>query len=386
MSPRFGVAWKPWKKKSTLIRSGYGIYYNGSQVTTFASRLASQPPFAKTATLQTSTTNVLTLENGFPSSPSSSISNTFAVDPNYHVGYAQTWNLAVQFSLPRNWTMETTYLGTKGTHLDLTVLPNQAPPGSTLTAQQRRPIANATGFTLDTSQANSTYNSLQMRLTRRFTRGVSWNNSYTFSKSIDDASSLTGTGGQTAQDIHNLRAERGLSNSDQRHVYSSSFVLTSPINRDREGLKARLLKDWTLNGGISANSGTPYTARVQGNAADSAGTGAAGNSRASATGLSVTAGTGYFNTAAFTIPASGTFGNAAPNTIPGLARWNLNLSFGRSFRLDDRRQIEFRADSNNTLNHVNITGIQTVVNSINYGYATAAGGMRTITASLRLRF
>ena len=382
-SPRIGVAWKPWPKKQTLIRFGYGIYFNGSAVTTFASRLASQPPFASTATLQTSTTRLLTLANGFPTQPANDLLNTFAVDPNYHVGYAQTWNFAISYQLPRNWTVEGTYLGTKGTRLDIQELPNAASPGSAKDAETRRPITNATGFTFDTAQGNSIYHSLQTRLTRRFTRGVSINMNYTFAKSIDNVSSFGAGGASIVQDYRNLRAERGLSSFDNRHALQTNFVLTSPVNRDRSGMYARLTKDWTLNGGLQASSGTPYTARANG---DIAGVGSSNSSRALATGLSVTDGSGYFNTAAFATPLAGTFGNAGRNTIPGLARWNTNLSFGRSFRLDDRRNVEFRMESQNTLNHVNITGIQTVVNSINYGSPTAAGGMRTILAVVRLRF
>lgn len=141
-----------------------------------------------------------------------------------------------------------------------------------------------------------------------------------------------------------------------------------------------------MTGGITAGSGTPRTARVLGNQADSAGTGVVGAGRADSTGLAVDAGSGFFNTAAFSIPPAGRYGNAARNTIPGPDRFVLNASLGRSFTLSDRRRLEFRVDSQNLLNHPNYSGLGTVVNASDYGLPTAVGTMRSMSATVRLRF
>jgi hypothetical protein len=112
-----------------------------------------------------------------------------------------------------------------------------------------------------------------------------------------------------------------------------------------------------------------------------------GSGRAQATGLAIDSGTGPFNLLAFTTAIPGTFGNAGRDTIPGPSSFGLNLSFGRSFKvIDERKRIEFRVDSSNTLNHVNITGYYTTVNAVNYGLPSNAGGTRSLTATLRLRF
>ena len=389
-SPRVGIAWRPFPKHSTLIRAGVGMFFNGSVYNQFPSRLAAQPPFAATASLVTSTANVLTLQNGFATAPSTKITNTYAVDRNYKVGFAQTWNVSLQQTLPHNLTLETTYLGTKGTRLDIQVSPNTAAPGSPLTTQQRLSIANAGLFTFDTSNGNSIYHAFTTRFNRRFTRGLSLSTTYTFSKSIDNASSIGGGGATVAQNYLNLAAERGLSSFDQRHTFTSFFVLTSPVGETGllrgSGWAERLLKDWTLNGGATASSGTPFTARVLGNQANAGGTGTVGAGRAQATGLPVDGAVGFFNPLAFVVPLPGTLGDAGRNTILGIPRYSINLSFGRSFRLDDRRRLEFRVDSSNFLNHANYTAVGTVVNASNYGFATNTGNMRTITAQLRLRF
>jgi hypothetical protein len=389
-SPRIGIAWRPFTKHSTMVRAGYGIFYNGSVYNTFPSRLAAQPPFAATASLVTSTTQVLTIQNGFATAPATTITNTYAVDRNYRVGYAQTWNFSVQQGLPHNLFVDLGYLGTKGTRLDVQISPNTATTGSPLTTQQRLSISNAGLFTFDTSNGNSIYHALIARFNRRFAKGISLNTTYTFAKSIDDASSIGGGGATVAQNYLNLAAERGLSSFDQRHSFSGFFILTSPVSDNGllrgSGWPERLLKDWTLSGGATASSGTPFTARVLGNQANAGGSGTVGSGRAQATGLPIETAIGFFNPLAFSTPISGTYGDAGRNTILGIPRFAINLSFGRSFRLDDRRRIEFRADSTNFLNHVSYTGIGTVVNASNYGIATSTAGMRTITMQLRLRF
>lgn len=390
-SPRTAVAWRPRAKKQTLVRAGYSIFYNGAIYTQFTNRLASQPPFAKSASLTTSLLQPLTIENGFALRPAEAITNSYAIDRNYKLGYIQTWNLSVQQTLPYSLVLELGYQGTKGTRLDIQRLPNRSAPGAPLTSEQRRQIGNAVGFTYDTSDGNSVYHALQVRFTRRFSKGISANALYTFSKSIDDASTIGNGGTVVAQNDQNISAERGLSSFDQRHVLNLFFIYSSPFGENgvikASGWRERLLKDWQFTGGVNAASGLPFTARVLGNLANIGGTGAVGSGRANSTGLPINAGTGLFNLAAFTIPASGTYGNAGRNTIVGPNRLTMNLGFGRSFRVhDDRKRLEVRVESTNLTNTPNITSFNTVVNATNYGLPLAVNGMRTVTATARLRF
>jgi hypothetical protein len=379
-SPRIGIAWKPFKNRQLVVRSGYGIYYNGSAYSSIGSQLAGQPPFTQTDSLITSATTPLTLQNGFPSIPSTSIANTFSVDKNYHPGYAQTWTASVQQSFGRSWVVEVAYNGTKGTDLDVLQEPNRAPLGFGLNAQYDRIIPYASAFIYDESVGNSTYNAAQVRFTRRFSRGASFTLLYTFSKSIDDASTL---GAGPVQNYLDLNAERGLSTFDQRQNLRVNYQFQSPINANRQGFVGNAFRGWTIGGVLTATSGTPFTATVAG---DPSGTGFTGTARAEATGLPVINGSGFFNPLAFTTPVSGTYGNAGRDTIPGIPIFSLTASFFRSFRIDDRRRIEFRIDSTNPLNNVNITQVNTVVGSVSYGLPTGAAAMRSVTATVRLRF
>ena len=390
--PRTALAWKPWTRKNRVVRMGYGIYYNPGIYNQFMTRLAAQPPFAQSTTVNTTTLNPLTLASGLTVTPNGkTITNTFAVDANYHTMYAQTWNVGIQWELPSALIGEINYLGTKGTRLDIQEMPNQAPPGSVLTTEQRMAIGNATGFTYDTPIGNSIYHALQTRLNRRFRRGVSFNLQYTFAKSIDNSSTLGGAGNAVAQNFYNLAAERGLSSFDRRHALGFNYIVMSPVG-GANGLLAghdvwmAALKDWTIMGGVTAQTGAPLTARVLGNQSDIAGTGTIGSGRAQATGLPVDAGSGYFNLLAFTTPLPGQYGNAGRNTIPGPGTVSLNLSLQRTVTLTERLRMQLRIDANNILNHVNIANFGTVVNSITYGVPASAGAMRNLTLTLRLNF
>ena len=391
-SPRLGLAWKlPGNKRSTVFRAGYGIYYNGQAYIPFATSFANQPPFAVARSVNTSAANLLTLSDGLIMALPRDVTNTFAVDRNYRTPYAGTWNASIQHEFGGGFFAEAGYLGTKGTRLDIRSLPNEPPPGSPRTLGQGNQFGNAVGFTYDQSNGDSIFHALQLRLMRRFNRGLSINGFYQFAKSIDDSSSFGGAGNTVAQNWLDLSAERGLSSFDVRHEFSSGFVWTSPAGAPRSRIAAdttlgRLLKDWRLSGTVTAQTGNPLTARILGNTQRLAQTAGIGSGRAEATGLPVDSGSGFFNLAAFTTPAPGTYGNAARNTIPGPGLINLNLAFGRSFNLAERRRVEFRLESNNVLNHVNYTSLYTVVNAVNYGLPSAAASMRTLQAVVRFRF
>jgi hypothetical protein len=392
-SPRLGFAWRPSQKHARVIRGGYSIFFSGSSYGGFASSMAAQPPFAKNASLTTSTADPLTLENGFPAEPSQTITNTYAIDKNYRLAYAQTWSFALQQTFSHGLLVELEYIGTKGTGLPITEQPDRAAPGSSpLNAQQQLQIGNATGFSYLTSQGDSIFHAGQARITRRFGRGVSANALYTFSKSIDDASSFSGGGGTVVQYPQDLRLERGLSSFDQRHHLTVGYMLSSPVGIHglwrNGGWKTKAFTGWTLSGNFTATSGTPLTARVSGNLANTGGTAAFGAGRAEATGENINAGNfPYFNENAFTLPPPGQYGDAGRDTIPGLFQIGLNGSLNRAFRFEDsRRQLQLRLAANNALNHVVVTNIGTTINASNYGLPTAASGTRNVTLTLRFNF
>lgn len=391
-APRLGLAWKlPHGRQSTIVRAGYGVYYNGQAYVQFASRLSQQPPFT-TASINNSSSfgNLLDLQTAFNASGTEGlVTNTYAVNKNYRTPYAQTWNLSIQQELPKGFFVEAGYLGTKGTRLDVLTTPNEGP---LVSEAQRLLLGNALGYTYDSSIGNSIFHAVHVRATQRFRRGFSMSAYYQFAKSIDDSSTFGGAGNTVAQNWLDIAAERGLSSFDRRHSFDVNWVWTSPVGEAGSrfapgGWGTRLLRDWQVSGSLTAQTGTPLTARVLGNAAQLAQTSGIGSGRAQATGLSISSGGEFFNTAAFTTPPQGEFGNAGRNTIPGPGNVALNLTFGRSFQLgESRRRLEFRLEGNNVLNHVNYSNVYTVVNATNYGLPETAAGMRTLGAVVRFRF
>jgi hypothetical protein len=390
-SPRLALAWKVPSKRSTIVRAGYGIYYNEQAYVQFTNILAQQPPFATSNSVNTSPENILTLDRGFTTTTTRDITNSFAVARNYRTPYAGTWNVSIQRDLAGGFFLEIGYLGTKGTRLDVRTLPNQAPPGASLVTAARNQLGNAVGFTFDQSVGNSIFHSGHVRVVRRFNHGISINAFYQYAKSIDDSSTFGGAGNTVAQNWLDISAERGLSSFDVRHQLSASFVWTSPAGGAGNSISpdskvGKLLKDWQLSGQLTAQTGNPLTARVLGNTQQLAQTGGVGRGRAEATGEPLDSGSSFFNLDAFTVPPVGFYGNAGRNTVPGPGLVNLNLAFARSFNLTERKRIEFRIESNNILNHVNYTSYYTVVNAVTYGLPSTAGSMRTLDAVVRFRF
>jgi hypothetical protein len=376
-SPRFGFAWRPSQKHSRLIRGGYSIFYSGSSYSSFATQMAGQPPFANQVSLTSTLANPLTLQNGFPASPNT-LTNTYAINPNYKLAYTQTWTVAFQQTLPHNVLMELEYVGIKGTGLPISLLPNQPlVPGSTSSPVR---IPNASSFTYQTDVADSIMHAGQVRLTRRFTRGMSATALYTFSKSIDDDSN-------SAQDPFNLRLERALSTNDQRHRLAVTYMLSSPVGVRglwrNGGLKTRMLSGWTLAGSFNYATGMPVTPTVQGSA-----TSTKFNLRADTTGAPLNAeGYPFFNLAAFTVPPVGDYGDAGRDIITGVPNLSLNAQLNRAWRFGEtRRQIQLSFRTNNVLNHVYINSFGTVVNSSTFGLPTGASGTRTVTCNLRFNF
>ncbi len=402
-SPRLGMAFRPWIQHSFVVRSGYGVFYNGSIYSRLVQNLVDQPPFATASTLITSPAQELTpgcavqltlcLENGFPTTVARASSNTYAVDPHYRVPYGQTWNFTLEDQIFRNVVLSVGYVGTKGTKLDLLLAPNE-----TLTGQA---ALQGLQFRYETDGAASIYNALQVNLRRQFHNGFSLSGNYTYSKSIDNAASVGGAGNSVAQDLYNLQAERGLSTFDVRHKLLLNWNYEFPFGARRRwlsrgGALAKVVGDWQISGYGQIQSGLPYTASLQGNQSDSAGGGAFFSERPDATGEPVSlprserTTLNYFNTAAFTLPPSGVrvFGNAGRNTIPGPGMINFNASLDRFVDLNREKgvRLDFRVSANNLFNTPNDGGLGTTFGSLNFGRVTSVKSMRAMDFSVRLRF
>ena len=381
--PQIGYAWKPWSKRALVLRGGYGIRYNGQALQQQGNKLAVEPPFVNTVSLASTTTPGLTLLSGLNATPSGTISNAYGVAQNYKPAMAQQWNAIAQYTLGRSYVVQLSYFGTKGTDLDVLLGPNRATPGPSSTAASRVPIQNAVStIQFDESIGNSIFHSGSAQLTRRFARGLSGSATYVLQKSIDDSSTL---GGGVVQIENNILAERALSPGIPHQTFGINFNYQTLAGNQKSDWYLNAIRGWQLFGSYNLTSGSPFTATVAG---DPSGTGIVGSARADATGLPVEDGIGYFNPAAFTTVATGTYGTAGRDTIPGIWNFTMSASMQRSFRIGERHRLQMTFGTTNPLNHPSITGISTVIGnpSLLAGTPTQAGAMRSVTANARFTF
>ncbi|HTV54533.1 MAG TPA: carboxypeptidase-like regulatory domain-containing protein [Terriglobia bacterium] len=408
--PRIGIAWRPLAGSSVVVRAGYGIYDDTSVYQTIALQMAQQAPLSKSSTVANTAGCLLSLANGFTTCPSITPDN-FAIDPNFQVGYAQNWDVELQRDLPWSMQLTATYLGTKGTRGLQEFLPNTYPAGAVNPCP-----ACPSGFTYFASNGNSSREAGQIQLRRRLENGLTATLQYTYSKAIDDDSQLGGQGATTpesttvvpwlmlgaaqssgtsqsastiAQNWRDLEAERSLSAFDQRNLLNAQLQYTTGMGVRggtlMSGWRGTLFKEWTFLMQISAGSGLPETPVYL---APVPGTGVTGSIRPEYTGAplySPPAGLDL-NPAAYAAPLAGQWGNAGRYSIIGPAQFSLDASLGRTFRLRSRYNLDVRLDSTNALNHVTFTTWNTAINGTQFGLPAAANAMRSVQATVRLRF
>ena len=397
-APRLGIAWQPPLKAlngkhQMIVRGGYGMFYVENYINTLVNEMANQPPFATANTLVTlnpANPVLLTLQDGFPSSATAAntVTNTIAVDPHYHVPYAMIWNASVQYNLVTTTTLEVTYTGTRGLHLDELLGFSLLNSGSSNTTK------NAAGFTYDTSGAFSNYNALQVRLQRRLNHGLLFNGSYTYGKSLDDASTIGGGGQTVIQNNADVRGDYGLSSFDVRHQFRGMFMYQLPFG-DRQrwargGWQKTMFGNWRVNGIVSAQTGSPVTVRYFSVVPGCQNVPGVNSERADQIGNPVLANSTpeeFFNTAAFTVP-TGCFGTAPRNSVTGPGMFTLNSGVSKTiqFGRDGLRRVDFSWNTTNLLNHVNYSGLSTVFGSPTFGQITGAGGMRSMSFTTRVNF
>jgi hypothetical protein len=411
-SPRVAIAWSPKFKftRNIVVRSGYGINYNTGQYSRFATRMSFQQPFAITQTNTISTPasptscnySNMTLTNGFNCSTQTTQSN-YGVNPNYRLGMVQVYNLGIQRTLPQGIVLNVDYTGAYAGNLDIVRAPNRTFNG----------VLNPHSviFNYEDSLGYLRSNALTVNARERMHKGVSLQATYTYSHSIDDASSVGGSGGNSiAQNDQDLGAEESNSSFDRRHVLSGNFVIEPPFGPNRAyfnkgNLTSKILDGFSISGSFTFATGGFATPQFVGLPSEIA-AGAGNTLRPNRVAGQQINGAGslkqWFNTAAFdqTLPTG--YGNSSRNSIELPGTVSIDGSLSRTVTLGQTRSIEFRITANNALNTVQYSGVNTQIPQPcsttgaqtcstfaaqnTFGQVTSAASMRSLSYVARFRF
>lgn len=394
-APRAGFAWSI--DEGTVVRGGYGVYYDQSPLAP-AEALYFNSPFFDNNIFFSLPGLPLMVNNPFPSFfPFALPDSALAIQRDLRTGYMQHWNLNVERQLGNKNVFEVAYVGSKGTKL-LTARdinqpqPGVLPPGLPFVP---RPNPQFDDIDLLESRANSNYHALQARFQRRLSGGLSALASYTWSKSIDDASNFFTSAGDPnfPQNSYNVAAERGRSNFDVRHRLSVSYSYALPFRKTGDGLEAKLVNGWETFGIVTLQSGRPFTVALL-SEIDNSGTGRSilgfgANDRPNVVGnpeLSNPTTLQWFNTAAFAFPAPGTFGNAGRNILDGPGFQNFNAALVKNTAFSERVKLQFRAEAFNLFNHPNFNLPDNFLGSPTFGRITSARDPRHLQFGLKLLF
>lgn len=399
-APRVGFAWSV--RNTTALRGGYGVYYDQSPLAP-AESLYFNSPFFDNNIFFSLPGLPLTLSNPFPSFfPFPLPDSALAIQRDLRTGYMQHWNFNIEQELGGRNLLEVAYVGSKGTKL-LTARdinqpqPQLLPPGLPFVP---RPDPRFDDIDLLESRGNSNYNALQVRFQQRLFHGLTSLTSYTWSKSIDDASNFFSSAGDPnfPQNSYNVAAERGRSNFDVRHRLSVSYSYALPFGKGRQhladnGWVSTVLTGWEANGIVTLQSGRPFTVALL-SELDNSGTGRSilgfgANDRPNVVGnpeISNPTPERWFNTAAFAFPPPGTFGNAGRNILDGPGFQNVNASLVKNTAFTERVNLQFRAEVFNLFNHPNFNLPDNFLGSPTFGRISSARDPRHIQFGLKLLF
>ncbi|HEV2802877.1 MAG TPA: TonB-dependent receptor [Pyrinomonadaceae bacterium] len=397
-APRVGLAYTLNDAGTTVLRGGYGVYYDQPALAPGEGLYFNAPYFD--FNLYFSLPGLpLTVNNPFPQNFPFPLPDTaLAFQRDLRTAYMQHWNVNIQQQLGASRVLEIGYAGSKGTKL-LTARDINQPRPSTLPFVLR-PVPQFDDINLIESRGNSNYHSLQVRLQQRLTRGLALLSSYTYAKSIDDASNFFTSAGDPnfPQDSQNLRLERGRSNFDVRHRLSASFSYELPFGRGRrflsdEGFATTLLSGFQFNGILTLQTGRPFTVALL-SEIDNSNTGRStlgfgANDRPNVVGdpnASNRTPERWFNTDAFTFPPSGTFGNAGRNVIDGPGYQNFNASLLKNTRLSERINLQLRLEAFNLFNHPNFNLPDNFLGSPTFGQILSARDPRHLQFGAKLLF
>jgi hypothetical protein len=340
--PRLGAAWAPAIFHGrTTFRGGFGIYYGGNQNDDF-----SDPAESAVPRYSLSSTDFPALAYPLVAflDPKNQLFSPKAIDRHRKDLYYENWDFVVQHQFAHEFVGQVSYIGGEGHHLFTRYTINLLDPNT-----GKRPLAGFGSFGLKTNDGNNNFNTLQASVQRRFTRGLLLQTNYMWSHGITDSS--IGSGESVAFQNQSCRAcDRSSSSIDVRHVMTMNAVYQLPFAKNHN-----LFGGWELAGIASARTGLPVNIALSRAASALPDGNTSGQRPNLVAGQSIYASnqsiTNWFNPAAFSAPANGTWGNLGRYMANGPGAYEIDTSLQKRFRVTERLKLNFRAAAFNLLNH-----------------------------------
>jgi len=404
--PRIGFAYNMFK--NTVLRGGYGVFYSSYEAGPLSiPNPGNNPPFFEQANYNAISAVqvnpiVGNLSQGFPANAltNPSLPSLFSLDPHFTNPNVQHWQLSVQHELPWNMVWEVAYAGSKGDKLyefrNANAVQPSADPNANYQDLRLRPYLS--DLPLWCSCNSSTYHSMQTKVEKRLSNGLSFLTAFTYGKSIDEVStaSLGFHGGGYARDWNHPEEEKGPSDFDQKFRFVNSVSYSLPFGKGKKFLNQMnavgnaIIGGWELQGIQSYTSGVPLTIQAANGESNTDGDSEERPNRVLGTPLypSSQSASLWFNPAAFVATAFGTLGNAGRNIIYTQPQVGIDSSLFKDFAITERAKLQFRSEFFNMINHPNFraNSLNNYFDSPGAGVYSAANPARQIQFALKVIF
>jgi hypothetical protein len=411
-APRIGAAYR-WNEK-TVLRTGFGISYtpfpDNSYAYNYPVRANNQfdPQVATYGPAMLPDGRVASFQVGFPAPiqvaiPSDGIIKNPPINQQYNAvnmkfknPYVETWNLAVQRQLPMSFVLDLTYLGSHGVsqvvNYNLNAPNTEAAIGQGNNGIPQFPSLRRTaGVNLLFAGYSTSYHGLQMKLDRRFAGSLGVTTAYTFSK---------GMGFQQGDDggprwYIGFRRNYARNDFDRTHTFVQSYVYELPFGKGKRwlsnGIAAKTIGGWRMNGILTLMTGTPLTITASGAGLNTPSQTQTADQLAEVTfpkGVNTIANGGgeWFSRSSFALPVGARFGTSGRNIISGPGFFNLDASLFKIFSLTERFKLELRGEAFSVTNTPQFSNPGTTLGNADFGFVTGAGGARALQLGLRLDF